>query len=99
MTDGVRSNDYLPDRIGRKYLKAIYPEYTDASFVTLKPQGPREEGLGILGPIIRAEVGDTITVEAKRPVHCPSPSLASPCGSMPPTRRPGGFTWSRPCRS
>jgi len=48
-------------RIGRRYLKAIYREYTDASFVTLKPQGPKEGSLGILGPIIRAEVGDTIT--------------------------------------
>lgn len=49
-------------RIGRKYLKAIYREYTDASFVTLKPQSPTEGSLGILGPIIHAEVGDTITV-------------------------------------
>jgi hypothetical protein len=36
-------------RIGRRYLKAIYREYTDASFVTLKPQGPKEGSLGILG--------------------------------------------------
>lgn len=50
------------DRIGRKYLKAIYREYTDASFATLKPRGPAEESYGILGPVIHAEVGDTITV-------------------------------------
>jgi manganese oxidase len=50
------------DRIGRKYLKAVYREYTDASFATLKPRGPGEASLGILGPIIHAEVGDTITV-------------------------------------
>ena len=31
------------DRVGRKYLKAIYREYTDASFATLKPRGPAEE--------------------------------------------------------
>jgi FtsP/CotA-like multicopper oxidase with cupredoxin domain len=50
------------DRIGRKYLKAVYREYTDASFAAVKPRGPGEQSLGILGPIIRAEVGDTITV-------------------------------------
>jgi FtsP/CotA-like multicopper oxidase with cupredoxin domain len=50
------------NRIGRKYLKAIYREYTDASFATLKPQGPVEESHGILGPVIHAEVGDTITI-------------------------------------
>jgi FtsP/CotA-like multicopper oxidase with cupredoxin domain len=50
------------NRIGRQYLKAVYREYTDASFTTLRPRGQGEEHLGILGPIIHAEVGDTITV-------------------------------------
>src|SRR5690606_35809693 len=36
-----------------------YVEYTDETFSTPKPQ---PEWLGILGPIIRAEVGDTIKV-------------------------------------
>ena len=46
----------------RSYLKAIFREYTDASFRTLKPRPPAWEHLGILGPLIRAEVGDTIQV-------------------------------------
>jgi manganese oxidase len=50
------------DRLGRKYLKAVYREYTDGSFATRKPRGPAEESHGILGPVIHAEVGDTITV-------------------------------------
>lgn len=50
------------DRIGKRYLKAVYREYSDASFASLKPRGPGEEYLGILGPIIHAEIGDTITV-------------------------------------
>jgi FtsP/CotA-like multicopper oxidase with cupredoxin domain len=50
------------DRVGRKCLKAIYREYTDASFATMKPRGPAEESHGILGPVIHAEVGDTITI-------------------------------------
>jgi FtsP/CotA-like multicopper oxidase with cupredoxin domain len=46
----------------RSYLKAIFREYTDAGFRTLKPRPPAWEHLGILGPLIRAEVGDTIQV-------------------------------------
>lgn len=51
-----------PHRIGSKYLKAVYREYTDATFTQLKPRPPQEQYLGILGPIIHAEVGDTIKV-------------------------------------
>jgi len=47
------------------YLKAVYREYTDDSFTTLKPRPPEWEHLGILGPLIRAEVGDTIKVVFK----------------------------------
>jgi FtsP/CotA-like multicopper oxidase with cupredoxin domain len=36
-----------------------YIEYTDNTFTTTKPQ---PEWLGILGPVIRAEVGDTVIV-------------------------------------
>jgi manganese oxidase len=39
--------------------KVRYIEYTDASFATPKPQ---PKWLGVLGPILRAEVGDTLIV-------------------------------------
>jgi len=42
------------------YRKAVFREYTDASFHTLKPRSDAWAHLGILGPLIRAEVGDTI---------------------------------------
>ncbi len=42
-----------------KWAKTRYIEYTDTSFSVRKPQ---PEWLGILGPIIRAEVGDAIEV-------------------------------------
>jgi FtsP/CotA-like multicopper oxidase with cupredoxin domain len=42
------------------YRKAIFREYTDASFKTRKPRPEAWAHLGILGPLIRAEVGDTI---------------------------------------
>lgn len=51
-----------PHRIGRKYLKAVYREYTDATFTKLKPRPSDQQYLGILGPIIHAEVGDTIKI-------------------------------------
>ncbi|MDX1385346.1 MAG: multicopper oxidase domain-containing protein, partial [Thermoanaerobaculia bacterium] len=51
-----------PTRIGKVYKKAIYLEYTDASFTSLKPRAPEWEHLGISGPLLRAEVGDTIEV-------------------------------------
>jgi manganese oxidase len=51
-----------PHSIGKVYRKAIYREYTDATFTKLKPRGPEWEHLGILGPVLRAEVGDTIRV-------------------------------------
>ena len=50
------------DRIGQVYRKAIYREYIDASFQSLKPRRPEDEHMGMLGPVIRAEVGDTIEI-------------------------------------
>ena len=54
-----------PDRIGDTYKKALYREYTSASFATLKQRTPEWQHLGTLGPVIRAEVGDTIVVHFK----------------------------------
>lgn len=49
-------------RIGRQYIKALYREYTDASFTTLKTRPPEWQHLGALGPLVRAEVDDTIRI-------------------------------------
>lgn len=61
-----------PDRIGSRYVKAMYQEYTDKSFEQLKPRPPEWKHLGMLGPAIHAEVGDTVEVvfknNTKRPV-------------------------------
>jgi hephaestin len=51
-----------PEAIGRVYRKAIYREYTDSTFATPKPRPPEWEHLGILGPLLRGVVGDTIRV-------------------------------------
>ena len=58
------------------YRKAIFREYTDANFTTLKPRTEAWMHLGILGPLIRAEVGDTIKVVFKN-------NASQPCSLHP----------------
>lgn len=60
-----------PDRIGPIYRKAVYREYTDGSFTTLKPRPPAWDHLGVLGPVIRGEVGDTVKVVFKNNARFP----------------------------
>ena len=43
----------------------MYREYTDYTFTREVPRGPEDEHLGVLGPTIRAEVGDTVYVVFK----------------------------------
>ncbi|XP_075404832.1 ferroxidase HEPHL1 [Tenrec ecaudatus] len=50
------------NRIGGKYWKAHYTEYTDATFMQRRRFSEAEAHLGILGPVIKAEVGDTLLV-------------------------------------
>uniref|UniRef100_A0A2K5PRB1 Coagulation factor V n=1 Tax=Cebus imitator TaxID=2715852 RepID=A0A2K5PRB1_CEBIM len=47
------------------YKKVVFRKYLDSSFTKRDPQGEYEEHLGILGPIIRAEVDDVIQVRFK----------------------------------
>ena len=54
-----------PTSIGHIYRKALYREYVDGTFATRKPRLPQDEYLGLLGPILRAEVGETIKVVFK----------------------------------
>jgi len=54
-----------PDRMGSKYRKAVFRQYINKDFITRTPVIPENVHLGLLGPIIRAEVGDTIIVHLK----------------------------------
>jgi len=54
-----------PHSIGRVYKKAVFREYTDATFSTLKQRKPEDQYLGIMGPILRGAVGDTIKIVFK----------------------------------
>jgi FtsP/CotA-like multicopper oxidase with cupredoxin domain len=48
--------------VGGTVMKAQYREYTDSTFKTLKARPAAWEHLGLLGPVLRATVGDTIRV-------------------------------------
>jgi hephaestin len=61
-----------PGRIGTTYIKSLYREYTDASFGTLKPRTAADQHLGMLGPVIRAAVGDTVSVVFKNNLDRPA---------------------------
>jgi hephaestin len=60
-----------PDRIGPVYRKAVYREYVDGSFTMVKTRPAAWEHLGVLGPVIRGEVGETIKVVFKNNAHFP----------------------------
>jgi FtsP/CotA-like multicopper oxidase with cupredoxin domain len=65
---GPRENTYVrrgPARIGSTYLKSLYRQYTDGTFRHLVPRPANWSHLGFLGPVIQAEVGDTIVVHFK----------------------------------
>ena len=51
-----------PQRIGGKYLKAMYRQFTDATFTH---RVPRPEWMGFLGPILSGEQGDIIRIVFK----------------------------------
>lgn len=53
------------------FRKVVYHEYTDATFATPKKRDPDSEYLGLLGPLIRAEVGDHLLVVLKNKALIP----------------------------
>jgi hypothetical protein len=64
--------------VGTTYLSCLYREYTDSSFKTPKPVPLRWKHLGMLGPLIRAEVGDSVRVVFRN--NCSFPASIHPHG-------------------
>ena len=69
-----------PDRIGKVYTKALYREYMNADFNTLKPRPASQRYLGTLGPVLRGAVGDTIKVVFKNNTTSDIPFTMHPHG-------------------
>lgn len=67
-----------PDRIGSTYTKCLYRGYTDGSF-SKHSRGLTHDGpLGLMGPVIHAQVGDTIVVHFRN--ECSFPASVHPHG-------------------
>ncbi|KAI4896148.1 hypothetical protein NFI96_020013, partial [Prochilodus magdalenae] len=93
------------NRLGSRYKKVIYREYTDATFTTRKRRQSAEEHLEILGPIIRAEVGEVLQItflnKASRPYSI-QPHGVQTFPTNPQPVLPGNmsmYLWSIPERS
>uniref|UniRef100_A0A3B4G9M4 Ceruloplasmin n=1 Tax=Pundamilia nyererei TaxID=303518 RepID=A0A3B4G9M4_9CICH len=59
------------NRIGSRYKKVRYVEYTDNTFMTKMLRSPEDQHLGILGPVLKAEEKDTIRVVFKNKASRP----------------------------
>ncbi|XP_052090776.1 hephaestin-like protein [Mytilus californianus] len=73
--DNIDGHLYVRDTmkfIGTKYAKAVYREFTDGSFKHLVKRSFRDYHLGILGPFVRVEVGDTLEIVYKNMVNFPN---------------------------
>ncbi|KAM9321158.1 ferroxidase HEPHL1 [Gastrophryne carolinensis] len=92
--------------IGSKYKKVVYREYSDGQFNEVKKRSPEEEHLQILGPFIKAEVGDSILIvfknKATRPysIYAPGVQVVNhDGGSVIHATQPGGtntYQWNVP---
>jgi FtsP/CotA-like multicopper oxidase with cupredoxin domain len=71
----VLANKPLPPlqkgQMGWSYHKAVYHDYTDATFTHVKRRMAADDYLGLIGPILHAEVGDTIVVVFKNNASFP----------------------------
>ncbi|KAI5092141.1 hypothetical protein C0J45_17772 [Silurus meridionalis] len=84
--DESKRKIYLEDWIGSVYRKVVYRRYKDETFTEQDTRGSDEEHLGILGPILRVQVGEKVQVvfknKATRPysvhAHGVKASLAKP---------------------
>ncbi|XP_061659430.1 ferroxidase HEPHL1 isoform X2 [Syngnathoides biaculeatus] len=59
------------NRIGSRYQKVVYREYTDETFSVKKKRDSNQQHLGILGPIIKSEVGEQIVLMFKNKAQHP----------------------------
>uniref|UniRef100_A0A8C5U8V0 ferroxidase n=1 Tax=Malurus cyaneus samueli TaxID=2593467 RepID=A0A8C5U8V0_9PASS len=62
--------DNFSNLIGKRYKKAIFRQYSDASF-TKRLENPRPKETGILGPVIRAQLNDHVKIVFKNKASRP----------------------------
>ncbi|XP_076857602.1 coagulation factor V [Brachyhypopomus gauderio] len=59
------------ERIGKQYKKAVFTQYKDESFKERAEHKQRKKELGILGPVIRAQIRDIIKIVFKNKASRP----------------------------
>lgn len=67
-----KGGDPVTRPVSTIYRKCLYREYTDGTFRELKARPPRWQHLGFLGPLIRAEVGDSIKIIYRNTCNFPN---------------------------
>ncbi|XP_021535619.2 hephaestin isoform X4 [Neomonachus schauinslandi] len=92
--------------LGSRYKKAVFREYIDGTFKIPRPRTGPEEHLGILGPLLRGEVGDILTVvfknNASRPYSVHAHGVLESSTGWPLAAAPGEvltYQWNIPERS
>ncbi|KAM6143157.1 hephaestin isoform 6-T6 [Erethizon dorsatum] len=92
--------------LGSRYKKAVFREYTDGTFKIPLSRSGAEEHLGILGPLIRGEVGDILIVvfknNASRPYSVHAHGVLESSTGWPRAAEPGEvltYQWNIPERS
>lgn len=60
-----------PLRFGSNYTKARYVQYTDDRYASVVERGAEEAHLGLLGPLLRGEVGDTVVIHLRNDLDVP----------------------------
>nr|KAF6320532.1 hephaestin [Pipistrellus kuhlii] len=92
--------------LGSRYKKAVFREYTDGTFRIPRPRTGPEEHLGILGPLLRGEIGDILTVvfknNASRPYSIHAHGVLESSTDWPLAAEPGEvltYKWNIPERS
>ncbi|XP_012589374.1 PREDICTED: hephaestin isoform X2 [Condylura cristata] len=92
--------------LGSRYKKAVFREYTDGTFRIPVPRAGANKHLGILGPLLRGEVGDILTVvfknNASRPYSVHANGVLESDIGWPLAAQPGEvltYQWKIPERS
>uniref|UniRef100_A0A672TD46 ferroxidase n=1 Tax=Sinocyclocheilus grahami TaxID=75366 RepID=A0A672TD46_SINGR len=69
--DSSIGHAFGPQRIGKKYKKAVFTQYKDGAFKERAEDKQRKKELGILGPVIRAQIRDVIKIVFKNKASRP----------------------------
>jgi manganese oxidase len=73
--------------LGSTFLKCVYQQFPNGTFTTPEPRPSDERYLGILGPLIYAEVEDTVHVDFRN--NCQFPESIHPQGLTYPSNSSG----------